>query len=600
MTPPSPADLSRVERTLQQARRRLRLRRLVSISGVAAHVGSWLAAAVGFGVGLLLGWVAGVLVAVGLFLVIVAIAATGAALWPGLSRRELALLADQALGTDELLITALHLHEVDDPRREAILAQVDAAPQSPRDLLTALPVRTPRHLMAAPVAWALLGVLLWFAPSTLGPLLGTGEASDDPVVQEGDRLADRLEQLNDDPGITLPDELEREVAALADEMSGDELSPEEALQRLDDLQAQLEAFQDRLEPSHDLLEDLEQAAEALGASDATRDLSEALANGDLDAAADTARDLSEALSESTPAEQQRAADAMQQAGEQLQQSADPSVKQAGEALSRAGDQAQASAQSGASSEGGNPSASGQSPLSPQQAQDLAEQLQQARQAGEQLQHDKQALDRAQKLNGAMEASRQRLGGDAGVDQGASSQGEQGQEGGEGEGGGQQGEGEGGQGEGHSEGEGDADGEGEGEGVGAGAGVGGQAGTGAGQGHTWEDEGEFNGNPPPPGSSDADGDSKRAEGEHIDDFEKFYAGARLEGADSLLASVEDEIDEDGVIDTLPTRLTSGDEQASAPIVELPSAYREAAAAAIEGEQIPPGYRDAVKRYFDDLE
>lgn len=117
----------------------------------------------------------------------------------------------------------------------------------------------------------------------------------------------------------------------------------------------------------------------------------------------------------------------------------------------------------------------------------------------------------------------------------------------------------------------------------------------GTGHTWEDQGQ--GTAPTSGHLDADRQSARDAGREVDDFERLYDPLRMTGANGLLTSVDGQVDENGQIDTLPTRITGGDETATAPLLTLPEQYREARDEALASERIPPGYRDAVRTYFN---
>ena len=219
---------------------------------------------------------------------------------------------------------------------------------------------------------------------------------------------------------------------------------------------------------------------------------------------------------------------------------------------------------GSPSQGG-PSGGG---MSPEQAQALATELARAQQLGRQLANDQAALQRSQALNGALEGARQRLGGEAQVAGGQASQGQ-----------GSPGAG---------------DGREPGSGTGAGAPGGGGVGTGAGtSGHTWEDEGESRGG----GGPAEDRFTDRRGGRHVDDFQQLYDELRLAGAQSLLAGTEGQIDEQGRIDQLPIRITTGDEDAATPSVQIPAAWRDEAVEAIEAEPVPPAYEEAVKQYFD---
>lgn len=550
-----PSTPDRLDRVLAAAARRLALRRAAFGAGAGGVGGAGVAAAA------LVARLAGLpvhaaaAVALGAPLLGAATGAAIGALRRGLDRRELALLADRCLGTDEALVTAVHLGG-DAP------AGLDGA-----RLAADLPLRAPRGLRPALALWAaaVLGTLL--APPVLAPY-GPLAAAGDPgaVVQEGEQLEARLAALEASPeGSRLPEALERELSDLADDLQGDTLDADEATRRLAELEQQLERFREELAPSERLLDELEQAARALDA-DATEALSEALAQGDMAGAADAAGDLAESLAGASPEEQREAAEALQRAGEQLQRSGDPSLQQAGEALEQAGEQLaqqQGQGQAQGQSEGQDPSG-GSPPLSPEQAADLQEALERQRDLGERLARDRERLQQAQDMQGAVGGAQERL--QAGAGAGAE------------------------------------EGEGEGEGEPAEAmaqGMGG-GGGGAGADHTWEDEGEFD---PDPSFQDGRSAELRQEqgpqgdAEHIDDFEKFYAPHRLDDVEALLATAEGQLDEAGRIDTLVTRLTESDETAEAPTLDLPTAYREAATEAIEAERIPPAYRDAVKHYFD---
>ncbi|NCG20529.1 MAG: hypothetical protein GWP91_16090 [Rhodobacterales bacterium] len=381
--------------------------------------------------------------------------------WRGaLDRRETALLLDRVLHTDELLVTSEWLSkQPPETVRNAILDQLQKV--DPARIRRSLPIQVPRR---SPWAGGLLALALagLIAPAWQPALALNAVKSDKLVAREGARLAERLDATLDEDNPVLPNNLVREVSELAAEMTGDELSQEEALDRLNNLQDLLSAFEDQLAKQKDVLENLEDAAKALDESTANQ-LADALAQNDLSAAADAARDLSDALSQASPEQRQQTAEAMQQAGEAMSNSADPQMQQAGEAMQQA-------AQSVQQGEQGQPGEGQEDPeseqgLSQSEANSLAQSLDQARQAGEQLQRDKEALDKSQEMNSALESSRQRMGGEPGVEQGEG----EGQEGGEG------------QGEGDGQGEGQAS-----QGLDQVAAVG----DGAGEGHTWEDEGEF--------------------------------------------------------------------------------------------------------------
>jgi hypothetical protein len=129
------------------------------------------------------------------------------------------------------------------------------------------------------------------------------------------------------------------------------------------------------------------------------------------------------------------------------------------------------------------------------------------------------------------------------------------------------------------------------------------GNGVGDAHTWEDQGTQKGNGNGFNDSDDarnDANRKATSDQYIDDFERLYDPARLENVDALLAGADGQIDESGHMDVLPTKRTEGDETAARPLLDVPDTYSDAAREAITNETVPPGYREAVKQYFDEVE
>ncbi len=601
--------LRRLDAALAAGRRRLRLRGAARGAAIGAWVGA--SGALLCGVVRQIGWLDDAPAAIGAVCLLVGSTLAGAAvggLWRTLGDRETALLLDRALGTDELLVTATWLRtRPPEPRRNAVLDELAEAHLPP--LAKALPVRAPQHSrwVSIPLLLALVALL---APAWRPALALNALTSDDAVVQEGARLAERMAEAKKVEGVELPAGIEREIAKLARDMQGETLTPEEAMARLEEMQAQLDAFENAMAEQKSVLEDLEKAAAALEQNPATQQLADALNNVDMGAAGEAAKELADKLGAQSPAQRKQTAEAMDKAGKELAGSSDPAMQQAGQAMQQAaqqmgsnpeqGEGQQGEGQAGEGQQGqqgqgqqnGQGQQGGEGGLSQEEAQQLSDALNQARAAGEQLKKDEEALQRSQELNGAMEGGRQRLGGEPSVEEGESS------EGGEGDGGGE------GQGQGEKGGEGQSGGEGAGEGAdgsgekGSGQGMG-QSGAGAGQGHTWEDEGEFTDGGK--GGNEEDRDGKRDdEGLVVDDFERLYKSVRDEDAEHLLTSVKGQMDESGHIDQLPIRLTSSDETANASAVQLPASYREAAAEAVDSEQVPPGYREAVKQYFDEME
>jgi len=461
----------------------------------------------------------------------------------GLDRHQHALLLDRALETEELLITALHLGEDDLAARDRLLGELELEDGAIR---RAIPVRWPRH-----ARWLGLPVIGLAVILALPPWRPAAPEARTALSREGETLQTRMEEASED-GAILPPDLEREIADLATEMREETLDIEEALDRIDEIQSQLASFDETLTGSEDLLDELEQAAQALTAED-TQELADALRQGDLAGAADAAEDLAEHLAERSDPERQAIGEDLQRAGEALAGSDNAALRQVGQGMQEAGEQLTGTGQRGSEdANGGNPD------LTPEQIRDLSEQLAQARELGEQLQRDQRALDRSQRLSGAMESSSERLGGDSEVASGTSSQ-----EGGE------------------------ADSE---------AGDNGQASL-PGRRHTWEDE---SAHARPTTSPTGDRNNDATDGQVIDDYERLYEPVRSEGSEALLASVPGDLDERGRIDTLETRLTGADEDARGAQLDIPAQYRDAAAEAMNNESIPPAYRDTVKQYFDEME
>lgn len=555
-----------MSRWLAAGRRRLRARHAWRGSAIGALAGTLVGVAVIVVARLVFsvpGW-ALVGVAIGLPVVAAGLVAAGFAARWRVDAREVALVLDRVGETEERLITALHLagSAPDDPRTRAVLAELDDVEID--SLAQRLPVRWPRAARWAPAVLAASLALTWLPAGRLADWLP--EPTRTPLAQAGERLQERLSELDRPPEApVLPEDLEREIAELAEDMRSDRLDGAEAAAELDQLAKQLAALQDSLAEAEDALDALEDAAEQLDRS-AAQELAEALRRDDPAAAERAAQQLEESLSRADPETRQRTAEAMQRAGEQLSESGDPALQGAGEALREAASEARA---------GGR--------LSEQRKADLAEQLRQAREAGARMAEDREALERAQRLAGAVEGARQQLGG--GDPAGRSSQ--QPGDGASGPSGGADGEGQGSRSE-----SGEGSGSGEGGGVGAGDGVGAS-------GHTWEDEGERSGGSAGAGGQE-DRTSSRREGQHIDDFEKFYEAVRLEGATPLVAGTNAQLHEAGQVDELEYRLTTAEETASIGRVTLPDTYREAASAAIDAEPIPPAYRSAVRDYFGEME
>ena len=605
--------MSTPQRLIAAARRRIRRRHVLR----AAVVGGW------FGVGLAvvalgvsrLWWplpaVPPWTVAVGLAAAAVIVGAIVGRMRPILSERELALLIDRALGTDEVLVTLLHLEESgkappavqqDLERRVATLPSVARGVQA----------GPPRHAWLVPVAAVLAALLLLVPQREAATAAGSQDTDLTDVEQEAERLEDALEDISEEGEDVLPEDIQEGMDELMKDLEDGKLSKEEAQERIAELQEELAEWEESLEEATtEDSEALEEAADALREGDAgdqateeaMEQLADALEEQDMEAAADAVESLQDKLEGASSEQQEKLGEALERAGEALKGAGSEDLKSAGDALEQAGQQMQE--QAGQQGEGD--SQGEQAGDSARETLDkLREQLGEGSDLAERMKRDQERLKKSQEVNGALEASRQRMGGEAGVEEGE--QGEQAQQGGPctpedmaagrcvnasgepctpddmaagnctratsgGSGGGEPG-------------------------VGLGGGMPGEEGPAtAGTGHTWEDEGTHD---TVGGHQDENRQNGRTEGELADDFESFYDPVRMEGAEGLVTKVEGKIDEDGHIDSLPTRRTDGDETAKVRLLDVPDQYVDAADEALANERVPPGYRDAVKDYFDSME
>jgi hypothetical protein len=232
---------------------------------------------------------------------------------------------------------------------------------------------------------------------------------------------------------------------------------------------------------------------------------------------------------------------------------------------------------------------------------LSQELARNQALAQQMKNDQQLLQQSQKVNGAMQASQNRLqNGQNGNGQPGNGQPGQGQPGTPGQGqnsnGATSSNGGDGQGQGAGQGQGDGQGQGQGNGqggTGSGQGNGGKAGSG----HTWLDQGSTPGYEAS-GHQDENRQSTRTSNKSVDDFKQLYAPVFDPTHQGLLAGVNGTIDENGKIDEMPTRLTTGNETARTGLSGLPGDYKQAADQALNTERVPPGYRDAVRNYFGD--
>lgn len=584
---PTPARL------IAAARRRIRRRNVLRYGALAGWIGIAVAAVI-----LLMSRLWWPLASVPPWTVALAVGLVGAATgvligWfrPVLGERELALLVDRALGTDEVLVTLLHLEDKGQAP-EAVTEDLERRVAALPAVSKGLAAGPPRHAWMVPLA-AILAALLILLPQREGAVANPVDTDVSAVEEEADRLQEALEEIDEELGEALPEELQDQMDELLKDLEDDKLTPEEAQERIEALQEELAEWEESLEEgASDDQEALEEAADALreGTTDAETEealekLADALEDGDMEQAGEAVEELMDKLEGLDGEEAQKAGEALERAGEALKNAGTEGLQQAGDALEQAGEQLQEAGQPG----GDQPGENGQGQTAGEQArkslEDLAKQLSEGGDLSERLKSDQERLRKSQETNGALEASRQRLGGEAGVE--------------EGEGEGQQGEPctgpdcPPGQGQGQGQGQGGQPGTG----MDGGIAIGEPGGSNAGQGHTWEDEGTSD---TTQGHQDKNRQNGRTGGQVVDDFESFYDPVRMAEAEGLITKVEGRIDENGQIDSLPTKRTDGDETASVPLLDVPDRYVDAADEALANERVPPGYRSAVKDYFDTME
>ena len=322
----------------------------------------------------------------------------------GLSRKVLtetglALLVDRGLGTREQIVSALEASQV--VRSDAALSGtlVERACElagrlDPAEAVPLVRKRELRPVMFLPLGLALLPGLMLLPPFT-GSATPRPEGMDEQVVEEGAALEERLQEIEQETGEELPEDIREELAQLAEELQNEQLDAEEALQKLEEMQNQLEQFQEELADKSSA-DELQQAAEELADSKITEDLGEALQEPDLEKAAEEAEKMAQKAADATAAEQQAAADAMERAAQAMAES-NPEMSQkmqeAAEAMQQMAENSQQGKESG-------------SEMSQQQMQQLAQQLQQMEQDGlaEKLKEDEELMKMSQRLNGALESS----------------------------------------------------------------------------------------------------------------------------------------------------------------------------------------------------
>jgi hypothetical protein len=242
-------------------------------------------------------------------------------LYAMLRRRDLmhtALRADRALSLDERLSTALE--DATRPARADMHtlrdAQLDDALTAARRIAPGkdLPLHVRRQQVVPLVALLALLAFTIIAPN---PAIFTR----DPEVQaqieaEKVRLEEVQKAIEASPNAATPElqELLKELAALQDELSREDLTKEEAVARLSEAESKLQQALDPQSPAQRAaLDQLARQLEASG-SDAAKKAAEALRRGDTEEAAKQLEQAGRDAAKMTPEERKQLAEAMRQAG----------------------------------------------------------------------------------------------------------------------------------------------------------------------------------------------------------------------------------------------------------------------------------------------
>lgn len=489
-----------------------------------------------------------------------------AALWGATARcslAEAAQLADLRLHTHALFVTALDALQRDplalsDPERDCLHHATLTAAQTAD--AQAAPLRFgPRALLPLPIALA-------FLASPLTPW-----AVDQAQQQQQQALqnaAEELKKLQENLPKTLTADLEaqRELAdrlqRLRQQIRKQELTQREAAEALGELKRELRAqSQAQAQKAQQPSPGAQAAARELAGTQQTQALSKALgqaARDDLSPAErqEAARDA---------AQQTRQLDALQR--EQRQEAADK-LRDAARASREQGDLATADALQNAAQalDDNNPQALQQAANDLQRAtqgqpSDATSQLSQA-----EMEQLAQELERIQQELGQRAPGQPGQQTAQGGDEGKIAPGPRDWKPGKGQG------------------KGDGDGDGDGDG----------ADSRAGKGHSQGEASPFQTGD----HKDTDRFGDKTSDPWLEAYQELHAPQLLNSPSRITTRVQGERDGAGEVTTMRAgEQTPRDEQARRALQRLPVGYSDAAQRDVDGEAVPPAYRDAVRDYFD---
>ena len=554
-------DTSQILRAMEGWRRRLSLRRgLVQAHKVmavgAALVGAFLL--IGLFVPIPAGALQSPAVIGAIGLAVTALAALIALWTTRFSRRDAAQVVDlrQDAGalytTAEDVLTRLERGEsVSEAQRRCLERASAEALALP--LAELVPLR-PSPWWAASLVVILLGVALPLAPFAVDQAVILDQQRLEAASEAVKELNKRLDKL--DEVAQLDPSMRRELRRLARRIQAKEIKPREALEEIGDLKRRMRSEQlKNRESASRANRAARAAARELGRGESTSKLAQRLAEG--------------ARTEQSRSERERSAAEAADAARRLKQ------------LSRPGDRAEARERLGAASRAAEAAgdarlsealqqasgavASGDNQSMDRAAEDLREALRQAGDAAgqEHLNELAEALDQVQRQLAGQQAGR----GTASGDERQVAPGPR-----DWSRGGAPGEGPPGEGE---------------------------PGSMAGKGHSdAEQEGKESGDK----HFDADRSSDDVPEEALADYKELYEKLLLEDPNRIITAVKGEkgegVEQDQVDVLRGGRQAPRDEQARGVIERLPVTYADDARESMDNETVPPGYREAVRHYFDE--
>lgn len=260
---------------------------------------------------------------------------------------SVAKMADSRLKLKDRLSSALDFAGRSDKSDFMEAAMRDAARQiSAVNPAQCFPIVRPRLLstFAALILCALAAVIL----SALLPLRNTIVAKDRIRIQDQSQAKLEAGLLKDSAvrnGDRKAEEIAREIEKILQQLERGELTREEALQRIAELQRQI-GEKNQSQPD----QDLKQMASAFARSEASSEIAKQLDQGNLNQAAQEMRDLAEKLAQERLSEQQSNSlkDALNQAAQAGQQSNNQSMQQMGQNFRQGASDLQQKDQRGAS------------------------------------------------------------------------------------------------------------------------------------------------------------------------------------------------------------------------------------------------------------